>query len=240
MNIRLDFLHKRNSGSNSLCTIRCANGPKSSTVPAKPLLDPTVRLGLTRKPILHSPAPSPLLSLSLSLENISFNGRPELTLPSSFLSLPHSFNTPLSTHKTKKSPIWYTHHHFTYTKSISIYTYTYTYLFISIFGYWIADFDACTFRFAYLRKELFLGFLLLNQMAAPPVRARADYDYLIKLLLIGDSGECTFVFMLFLHKCLYVHVRFVCPNLNMYNILFQDGGTCEFMWYSCSDLIRKV
>ncbi|GJR17189.1 Ras-related protein RabE1c-like protein [Tanacetum coccineum] len=26
-------------------------------------------------------------------------------------------------------------------------------------------------------------------MAAPPVRARADYDYLIKLLLIGDSVE---------------------------------------------------
>ncbi|CAL9040612.1 unnamed protein product [Musa banksii] len=26
-------------------------------------------------------------------------------------------------------------------------------------------------------------------MAAPPVRARADYDYLIKLLLIGDSGK---------------------------------------------------
>jgi len=26
-------------------------------------------------------------------------------------------------------------------------------------------------------------------MAAPPARARADYDYLIKLLLIGDSGE---------------------------------------------------
>ncbi|KAJ8538363.1 hypothetical protein K7X08_014903 [Anisodus acutangulus] len=26
------------------------------------------------------------------------------------------------------------------------------------------------------------------QMAAPPARARADYDYLIKLLLIGDSG----------------------------------------------------
>jgi hypothetical protein len=28
-------------------------------------------------------------------------------------------------------------------------------------------------------------------MAAPQARARADYDYLIKLLLIGDSGECT-------------------------------------------------
>lgn len=26
------------------------------------------------------------------------------------------------------------------------------------------------------------------EMAAPPARARADYDYLIKLLLIGDSG----------------------------------------------------
>jgi hypothetical protein len=25
-------------------------------------------------------------------------------------------------------------------------------------------------------------------MAAPPARGRADYDYLIKLLLIGDSG----------------------------------------------------
>jgi hypothetical protein len=30
----------------------------------------------------------------------------------------------------------------------------------------------------------------VSKMAAPPARARADYDYLIKLLLIGDSGEC--------------------------------------------------
>lgn len=29
-------------------------------------------------------------------------------------------------------------------------------------------------------------------MAAPPARARADYDYLIKLLLIGDSGTICF------------------------------------------------
>lgn len=29
-------------------------------------------------------------------------------------------------------------------------------------------------------------------MAAPPARARADYDYLIKLLLIGDSGKLPF------------------------------------------------
>lgn len=27
-----------------------------------------------------------------------------------------------------------------------------------------------------------------SHMAAPPARGRADYDYLIKLLLIGDSG----------------------------------------------------
>ena len=26
-------------------------------------------------------------------------------------------------------------------------------------------------------------------MAAPPARARADYDYLIKLLVISDNGE---------------------------------------------------
>lgn len=33
-------------------------------------------------------------------------------------------------------------------------------------------------------------------MAAPPARARADYDYLIKLLLIGDSGIFTFSLIL--------------------------------------------
>lgn len=43
-------------------------------------------------------------------------------------------------------------------------------------------------------------------MAAAPARARADYDFLIKLLLIGDSGkslisgswiELSYLFMLF-------------------------------------------
>jgi hypothetical protein len=33
-------------------------------------------------------------------------------------------------------------------------------------------------------------------MAAAPARARADYDYLIKLLLIGDSGS--FILLLFI------------------------------------------
>ncbi|XP_065623942.1 ras-related protein RABE1c isoform X2 [Quercus suber] len=30
-------------------------------------------------------------------------------------------------------------------------------------------------------------------MAAPPAKARADYDYLIKLLLIGDSGRVSWI-----------------------------------------------
>lgn len=41
-------------------------------------------------------------------------------------------------------------------------------------------------------------------MAAPPARARADYDYLIKLLLIGDSG------WFFLH---FFCCFFFCPFL---------------------------
>ncbi|OMO55518.1 Ras-like protein [Corchorus olitorius] len=32
-------------------------------------------------------------------------------------------------------------------------------------------------------------------MAAPPARAQADYDYLIKLLLIGDSDREVNVFI---------------------------------------------
>ncbi|KAG8098774.1 hypothetical protein GUJ93_ZPchr0013g36540 [Zizania palustris] len=38
------------------------------------------------------------------------------------------------------------------------------------------------------RRVYLLGLWRLGAMAAPPARARADYDYLIKLLLIGDSG----------------------------------------------------
>lgn len=46
---------------------------------------------------------------------------------------------------------------------------------------------------------LFLGLFLRlsfdSSMAAPPARARADYDYLIKLLLIGDSGTSLLCFV---------------------------------------------
>lgn len=40
----------------------------------------------------------------------------------------------------------------------------------------------------FLEKLQIFG-LVIKSMAAPPPRARADYDYLIKLLLIGDSGK---------------------------------------------------
>lgn len=36
-------------------------------------------------------------------------------------------------------------------------------------------------------------------MAAAPARARADYDYLIKLLLIGDSGWYLFPYVFFFY-----------------------------------------
>ncbi|KAI4300149.1 hypothetical protein L6164_033559 [Bauhinia variegata] len=37
-------------------------------------------------------------------------------------------------------------------------------------------------------RSVLISLPALIPMAAPPARARADYDYLIKLLLIGDSG----------------------------------------------------
>lgn len=141
---------------------------------------------------LHCTRPHHLLSLSLSRKY--FFQRPTGADASLlFSSLPHP-----SQQKTKrKSPIWYTHRHFTCTKSIRIRICSFRF---QIFDCW---FWRCIFRFCIFinpkkkkrrRKGLFLGFLL-HQMAAPPVRARADYDYLIKLLLIGDSGKCAFVFM---------------------------------------------
>ena len=41
-------------------------------------------------------------------------------------------------------------------------------------------------------------------MAAPPARARADYDYLIKLLLIGDSGMNMYAFFIIIFNSLCV------------------------------------
>lgn len=49
-------------------------------------------------------------------------------------------------------------------------------------------------------------------MAAAPARARADYDYLIKLLLIGDSGSFLFFsspsFVRFFYLFIYFQIVF--------------------------------
>ncbi|KAM1053797.1 hypothetical protein ACFX13_001303 [Malus domestica] len=60
--------------------------------------------------------------------------------------------------------------------------------------YWIVVASPTTARFKLLRKsgldlELGVGVRIDQSMAtAQPARGRTDYDYLIKLLLIGDSG----------------------------------------------------
>jgi hypothetical protein len=54
-----------------------------------------------------------------------------------------------------------------------------------------------------------------KSMAAPPVRARADYDYLIKLLLIGDSGLFFFTFFFF------------------FLVVLKNGGNEHVEWKSC-------
>ena len=55
------------------------------------------------------------------------------------------------------------------------------YLSLSFFGF------VCTLHRERETGIEFVGFGD-KTMAAPPAKARADYDYLIKLLLIGDSG----------------------------------------------------
>ena len=57
------------------------------------------------------------------------------------------------------------------------------FFFFSISGYFDDVLGYFQGRFVFFLIDL-IGIV----MAAPPARARADYDYLIKLLLIGDSG----------------------------------------------------
>lgn len=56
-------------------------------------------------------------------------------------------------------------------------------------------------------------------MAAPPARARADYDYLIKLLLIGDSG----MFSLF-----QLHHQILVSSVS-YDIYLEFGASVLIM-----------
>lgn len=55
------------------------------------------------------------------------------------------------------------------------------------FRAFISPSSSVNFALVYLNLYIF-GSDSFWAMAAPPARARADYDYLIKLLLIGDSG----------------------------------------------------
>ncbi|KAF3329986.1 ras-related protein RABE1c-like protein [Carex littledalei] len=55
------------------------------------------------------------------------------------------------------------------------------------FGYIVLTTSAGIMDHEEARRKNVGGKVLVG-MAAPPARARADYDYLIKLLLIGDSG----------------------------------------------------
>ncbi|KAK2992909.1 hypothetical protein RJ640_024063 [Escallonia rubra] len=61
-------------------------------------------------------------------------------------------------------------------------------------------------------------------MAAPPTRARADYDYLIKLLLIGDSGNFVVMFCFMEASDLLIN--------NNYHLIAGVGKSCLLLRFS--------
>lgn len=69
-------------------------------------------------------------------------------------------------------------------------------------------------------------------MAAPPARARADYDYLIKLLLIGDSGMY-FVWLIEMRYCFY-NLDLLAHFCMQLNSLIRDF--CDILLI-CMDLV---
>ena len=66
-------------------------------------------------------------------------------------------------------------------------------------------------------------------MAAPPARARADYDYLIKLLLIGDSGIFSILLLLLLLLLLFLVVVWVL-NFCVWFACWKWEWKWEVMW----------
>lgn len=85
--------------------------------------------------------------------------------------------------------------------------------------YWLID-RSIYFPFC----DLFVEIYSWVEMAAPPARARADYDYLIKLLLIGDSGICIF----FIFICLLFFPSFC--QIRLFSYTFTKG-----IWIPDSD-----
>ncbi|KAL9297441.1 hypothetical protein ACSQ67_023337 [Phaseolus vulgaris] len=68
-------------------------------------------------------------------------------------------------------------------------------------------------------------------MAAPPARARADYDYLIKLLLIGDSepkGRCWVVF----GEASLLVLNYDCGFYSDWKLLYGVGKSCLLLRFS--------
>lgn len=62
-------------------------------------------------------------------------------------------------------------------------------------------------------------------MATAPARARADYDYLIKLLLIGDSGKYLCYFNII------IALKFIKLYHDIFGIVFdQTIGLVSFIW----------
>ena len=79
-------------------------------------------------------------------------------------------------------------------------------------------------------------FSRLESMAAPPARARADYDYLIKLLLIGDSGTSALSFL---------HVFFCFSGsshmvLNRFIFYWTDLFSVMMMFLSFIHLMKSI
>ncbi|KAL4578835.1 hypothetical protein LXL04_014966 [Taraxacum kok-saghyz] len=68
-------------------------------------------------------------------------------------------------------------------------------------------------------------------MAAPPARARVDYDYLIKLLLIGDSaGRIRLVFSCY-RKVNFHEASTLCC-FNFFSFLACVGKSCLLLRFS--------
>ena len=87
----------------------------------------------------------------------------------------------------------------------------------------------------YMVWSLSFFFSRLESMAAPPARARADYDYLIKLLLIGDSGTS---YLSFLHVFVSRDPRTwswtdSSPTISIYLVWWWCFGVL-FIWWNWS------